>query len=83
MFLLIPLVWGAGSPPGMFEWGSKRGVGSGGPPPGEKKIRFLNSSAENGIFQLKCQRNIENIFIFFTNKRGYSPLVLSGGGGSS
>ena len=39
-----------GFPPGMLEGGSKLSGGSGGTPPGENKLKFLNFGAQNGLF---------------------------------
>ena len=49
---------GGGVQKGWGVWGSKRGGGSGGPPP--------------GVFKFWCL-NRENILIFLANKGGYPP----------
>ena len=54
---------------------------SGGYPPGEKKSDFLFFSAQNGLFQLKWQQNMEYILIFFANKGGYPPFGAEWGRG--
>ena len=60
----------------MFERGVEKGGGSEGCQPGEKKSDFQIFSAQNDLFQLKWQQNMEYmyIFIFFANKGGYPPL---------
>ena len=46
------------------------GGGLVGSPPLEKKSDFLIFSAQNALFQLKWQKNLEYIFICFANKGG-------------